>query len=453
MQNGAISDFMMPLLSGWLDAAQGKYDTEALSRNAMHYYHKALIANYMGRQQLIDGILTEALASQGVQALDMERIADAYTHIGKYDQALKYYKKILEILPESQSTRDKIAVLETGEERDFFEAVEGAEQGVARALYDMARVLYQDFSDESALIFGHLALHLDPSLIGARVLLASIASRDERYGEAIAQYRLISPDSPHYVDARLQIASLLEAEERYDEALAELQDISLLEKGETPALIQMGDLERRRENFEAALGHYNEAMEKLGGSIPRQYESLYYSRGMAYERAGDWDKAEADLTAALERMPDDPYILNYLGYAWADRGMHLTKALSMIKRAVEAKPADGYITDSLGWVYYRMGEYEKALPYLEKAALLEPMDAVVNDHLGDVYWKLGRKIEARFQWIRAKSGKADDTLSAQLEQKLAHGLPQMAAQPGPQAVVENTNDATPLPQTSAEKTF
>ncbi|MCD8562951.1 MAG: tetratricopeptide repeat protein [Alphaproteobacteria bacterium] len=441
MQNGALSDFMMPLFSSWLAAADGKYDVSDLNRNPTQYYHAALIANYLGRQTLIPDLLQKALNSGNVQALEMERIADALTHVGRYDEAIKGYKKILEILPDSLLTKDKLAKLETGKQEDFLEAVSGPDQGVALALYDMARVLYQDFSDESALIFGNLALYLDPSLTGARILLAGIAARDNRYDEAIAQYRSIGPDSPFYKETRLQIASLLEASDRKEEALAELSDLTTAYDS-IPALIQMGDLERRRDNFTEAVNYYNKAAAKIGPNIPDQYKDIFYVRGMAYERLGRWDEGEKDLQEALKRTPDDPYVLNYLGYAWADRGQRLTEALGMIEQAVNTKPSDGYITDSLGWVYYRMGEYQKALPYLEKAALLQPYDAVINDHLGDLYWRMGRRIEARFQWIRARDSDEDKSLTAGLEHKIEQGLPAQDVLPKPQAVVENAADKT-----------
>jgi tetratricopeptide (TPR) repeat protein len=441
MKNGAMSDFMMPLFSSWLAAADGKYDVSALNRSPMQYYHAVLIANFLGRQQLISDLLARAQAGGTVQALDMERIADAYTHIGRYDEAIKDYKKILEILPESAGTKDKLAKLEAGGQNDFFQAVDGADQGIARALYDMARVLYQDFSDESALIFGNLALYLDPSLVETRILLGGIAARADRYDEAIAQYRSIGPDSVYYKDARLQIASLYEAADRKDEALAELNDLASSYES-VPALIQMGDLERRREDFKAAIEHYSAAAAKLGASIPDQYKDLFYVRGMSYERLGRWDEAQRDLVEALKRSPDDPYVQNYLGYAWADRGLRLTEALSMIKSAALAKPSDGYITDSLGWVYYRMGEYQNALPYLEMAATLQPYDAVINDHLGDLYWRMGRRIEARFQWVRARDNDEDKSLTAQLEQKIEKGLPAQENPAKPQSVVENAGEKT-----------
>jgi tetratricopeptide (TPR) repeat protein len=143
---------------------------------------------------------------------------------------------------------------------------------------------------------------------------------------------------------------------------------------------------------------------------------------MSYEQDGQWKKAEADLQAALAFQPDHPYVLNYLGYAWADQGTHLQEALEMIEKAVELRPGDGYITDSLGWVYYRMGRYKDAVPYLEQAVELMPYDPTINDHLGDAYWKVGRRLEAEFQWRRAKNHAEDETLILAIEQKLVDGL-------------------------------
>src|SRR5690606_33991930 len=134
---------------------------------------------------------------------------------------------------------------------------------------------------------------------------------------------------------------------------------------------------------------------------PHQW-TLFYFRGIAYERAKQWDKAEADLLQALALFPEQPHVLNYLGYSWVDQGMHLDEAMDMIARAVELRPNDGYIVDSLGWAHYRLGNYEEAVRELERAVELRPEDPVINDHLGDAYWKVGRRLEARFQWAHAR---------------------------------------------------
>ena len=150
--------------------------------------------------------------------------------------------------------------------------------------------------------------------------------------------------------------------------------------------------------------------------------SLYYAQGIALERSKHWDEAEASLLKALDLQPEHPYLLNYLGYSWADMGKNLDKAKAMIERAVELRPNDGYIVDSLGWVLYRAGEYKKAVGYLERAVELRPTDAVINDHLGDVYWRVGRHQEARFQWQRALSFGTEPDVEATIRAKLQHGL-------------------------------
>ena len=150
--------------------------------------------------------------------------------------------------------------------------------------------------------------------------------------------------------------------------------------------------------------------------------SLYYSRGIALERSHNWDRAEKDFLEALKLEPDQPYVLNYLGYSWVERGKHLKRAQAMIERAVQQRQNDGYIVDSMGWVLYRLGKYEGAVTQLERAVQLRPQDPVINDHLGDAYWRAGRQHEARFQWYRALSFKPDEKDKAKIETKLEKGM-------------------------------
>ena len=188
------------------------------------------------------------------------------------------------------------------------------------------------------------------------------------------------------------------------------------------SLIRIGDLYREEEEFAAALKVYNKAAKQIGEDIPEEYWYLLYARGMTYEREGEWDKAEDDLKAALVYRPNHPYLLNYLGYSWADQGKKLEESKELIQRAVSLRPTDGYIVDSLGWVIYMMGDYKEATPYLERAVELLPYDATINDHLGDALWKVGRKTEARFQWERALNATEDETLAEKIREKMRFGL-------------------------------
>jgi Flp pilus assembly protein TadD len=132
--------------------------------------------------------------------------------------------------------------------------------------------------------------------------------------------------------------------------------------------------------------------------------------------------AEADFIKALDLEPEQPLVLNYLGYTWIEKGRHIEKAHKMVEKAVTLRPNDGYVVDSLGWVLYKLGQYSKSVKHLERAVELRPQDPTINDHLGDALWKVGRQIEARFQWRHALAFKPDNQLETKLRAKLLNGL-------------------------------
>ena len=142
-----------------------------------------------------------------------------------------------------------------------------------------------------------------------------------------------------------------------------------------------------------------------------------------YERAKEWPKAEDDFKKALELFPDQPLVLNYLGYSWVDQGVKLDEAFKMLRRAVELRPNDGYIVDSLGWAHYKLGQYNEAAQTLERAVDLKPADPVLNDHLGDAYWHVNRKVEAQFQWNHARDMNPEPEDLPGILKKIQGGLP------------------------------
>jgi Flp pilus assembly protein TadD len=187
------------------------------------------------------------------------------------------------------------------------------------------------------------------------------------------------------------------------------------------ALIALGDLLRRHQRWTEAAGAYDRAIAVMGKPDRSQWP-IYYARGVALERAGQWNRAEADLLKALELQPDEPQVLNYLGYSWIEQGTNMERARRMIERAVQQRPTDGFIVDSLGWAFYRSGDYPKAVEALERAVELHPEDATINDHLGDALWNAGRQDEARFQWQRALVFEPEPELKSEIERKLKVGL-------------------------------
>ncbi|MFY7781909.1 MAG: tetratricopeptide repeat protein, partial [Tagaea sp.] len=189
------------------------------------------------------------------------------------------------------------------------------------------------------------------------------------------------------------------------------------------ALTTMGNFLRVAERYAESAVAYGRALERIGAAPERRHWSVFYARGIAFERAKNWPEAERHFKRALELQPEQPDVLNYLAYTWVDRGENLIEAERMLRRAVEQRPNSGHIVDSLGWAFFRLGRYEEAVPLLERAVELLPEDAVILDHLGDGYWRVGRRREAAFQWERALRHKPDAELKRDIEKKLRDGMP------------------------------
>ncbi len=424
MPAGDMTDFIRPLIRSWIFAGQGKMDVTGFNPTTVHLYHGALMAVMLKKDSVAREFADKIAKTEGLSPMETERAADIYAAIGDRERALELYKTLVAERP-NEALEEKITAV--GDDKKDLSAVlrplevKTAAQGVALAMFDMANILYNDKTESSTKLFAQMAVALDPQLIDARLLLADSLARNGRVDEAITYFRDIPKNHKAYLPAQRYAADLLAEAGEQDKARQILSDL-FTQYNDVESLIRIGDLYRTEEKYKDALSWYNKAANHIGSKIPEDYWHLLYARGMAYERQGDWGKAEVDLKAALIFRPDHPYLLNYLGYGWADQGVHLDEALKMIERAVTLRPSDGYITDSLGWVYYMMGSYKESIPYLERAVELLPYDSTINDHLGDAYWFVGRKTEARFQWERAYNYAEDEKLKAVITEKLVKGL-------------------------------
>lgn len=413
--------FVRPFIEAWCQAAVGKLEIKNLKENTVQVYHAILVSDYLKNHQEIARTLAQAMSVEEISAGEMEQIADVYAHVGMKDEALKIYGKILEDWPEDTTVSEKLNAVRNGTNKPLFQKINSPRQGMAQAFLDISQMLLQDQNDESARIFANMALFLVPELADANIVLAQISGRHDQYKQAISHYKMVPAGHGEYLNTRYKISEIYEDSKQTDKALAILEDLVTAQK-DIEAQIRIGDLYRRQGSFGLALESYNKAATALDNKIPEEFWHLLYVRGMVYEQIGNWDMAEKDLKAALEFRPDHPYILNYLGYAWADQGKNLQQALDMIAKAADLRPTDGYIVDSLGWVKYRMGDYHGAASILEQAVSLMPYDPTINDHLGDAYWMVGRYMEARFQWKRAMNHSKDEAVIKAIEQKISSGL-------------------------------
>ncbi|MGB5869725.1 MAG: tetratricopeptide repeat protein, partial [Albidovulum sp.] len=230
------------------------------------------------------------------------------------------------------------------------------------------------------------------------------------------------------------------AEDRSDAAIEALEQLTKAYPDLIETWVALGDISRHEERFEDRIRVYDKAVALIDTPLPEHWV-VFYARGICYERAKQWDNAEADFRQALALNPDQPQVLNYIGYSFVEMNENLDEAMSMIERAARARPDEGAIIDSLGWALYRLGRYREAEVQMERAIELMPVDAVVNDHLGDVYWAVGRFREAEFQWKRALSFKPEtEEVADRIRRKLELGLDAVLQKEGAKPLAITKND-------------
>lgn len=424
----SLGSFITPVLKAWENAARGEFDISQVPLNSLYAYHVLLIGQITGNLDEAETFAEKSLHGADVDPHDLAKIADLYVSLEKKEKALELYELIDKSGFASRSLIERINALtdKAEESKNIHEIIrvpdiQSVQDGVGLVFLNMSEILTRDYSDDSAMIFSNMSLHLAPNLSNGHIVLGTIKARNERYSEAIEHFLKVDEKSQDYSLAQMEAANLYEKLEQREKAISLLEDLYKTTK-EVSALIQIGHIYRVEEDYKGSVDAYNRAAKKIEDPIPEEYWHLLYARGMAYERMKEFEKAEDDLLKALAYQPDHPYILNYLGYSWADQGVNLDQSLDMIERAVALEPNDGYIADSLGWVLYRMDKFEDAVPHIEKAVELRPYDAVINDHLGDVYWQTGRRLEAKFQWERALNHAEEEELKLKIEAKLSGGL-------------------------------
>ncbi|HYC63196.1 MAG TPA: tetratricopeptide repeat protein [Reyranellaceae bacterium] len=296
--------------------------------------------------------------------------------------------------------------------------------GIAEILFDIGGIFGSDPRSnrgDLALIFQLLAVELRPDHDFAWLMISGLQEQFQRPQKAIAALAKIGPTSPLFWQARLRTAALDAQEEKIDQAVTRLRALVAEKPERIDAALTLADLLRGKERWNDAIAAYNTAISRLK-NVEERHWPIYFGRGIALERSKRWPDAEKDMKKALELSPEQPYVLNYLGYSWIDQGLHLEEGMKMLKRATELRPDDGAISDSVGWAYYRLGKYPEAVEWLEKAIEQKGDDATIVEHLGDAYWHVGRQREARFQWERALNQKPDKDRIPIIKDKLEKGL-------------------------------
>ena len=339
---------------------------------------------------------------------------------GNNAEALKVFAAFEEALPRHPLILEAVSEAKAGKKLPLM--VDTPQAGAAEVLYGLGAALGRRGGEDLGLIYLQLALYLAPSHPLALLSLGDLYEAMKKPELANKIYERVPLGSPLQRNAQIQLALNLDTLEKTDEAKASLEKLIAANPADVEAIMALGNVLRGRKQFAECADIYSKGVDTIAKAEKSNWV-IYYFRGICLERAKQWAKAEVDLKKSLELFPDQPHVLNYLGYSWIDQGVHLDEGMRMIKRAVEQRADDGYIVDSLGWAYYRLGNMEEAVKQLERAVELKPEDPTINDHLGDAYWRVGRVLEAQFQWSHARDLKPEPEDLEKILAKLKSGLP------------------------------
>ena len=423
-----LTEVLRPLLIAWAQEGAGRTDAalgtlapfvEGQRFRGVYALHAALIADHGGQTAEAARLYRQAATEYGPANLRLAvMLASWQARQGSLAEAQHTIRDL------ATANGDLAIALPALEASAGAPVIRSPADGIAEVYLALAATLRQQNNDAAHVLL-HLALDLRPDFTSADLILADIDEAAKRPSAALSTLAAIPDSDPLIAVVQLRRASLLDQAGRTDQAASVLSELARAHPDRPEPLAQQGDILRRKNRFPEAVQAYDAAIARIG-TPNRTNWPLFYERGIAEERAGDWAKAEADFQYALQLAPDQPNILNYLAYAWTERGENLERARSMVERAVQQRPNDGAIVDSLGWIMLRQGDTTNALKQLERAVELQPEDSVINAHLGDALAAAGRTREAEFQWRRALILNPEPDDARQIEQKLA-ALPRAGA--------------------------
>ena len=435
--NGSDLDRLVAeLLKAWTIAGSGDTDTALAGIDALDgppwfdlfvNYNAGAIAALGGETAKARTYYNNALSDRQGGATAPDTMLRTVIGLAGLEQSAGNERKALDTISVAETYGINSAVLNPVRERvEAGEPIEGAPQtaveGAAGVLFEVAAALNQGGPDDVVRLYLALAETLAPNESDILYMLGTVAASNDRPEQALAYFARINDQAPQYRLAELQQGLVLADLDRPDEAREQLEALIAAAPDDRRGYLALSAILSGEKDFAAMAAILDKAVEQIGPVPRREDWSIFYRRGIAYERLKEWDKAEPNFFSALELYPDQPQVLNYLGYSWIDQGINLDKGLELIQQAVSQRPDDGYIVDSLGWAYYRLGRFDDAVRELERAIELDTVEPTINDHLGDAYWQVGRKLEAIYQWNKALADDPADDLVPKIKEKIAHGL-------------------------------
>jgi tetratricopeptide (TPR) repeat protein len=449
---GPIMDLTGNLSRAWVEAAQGDAETALkftknttatpteISRQ-IELLHRALIADVLKKREIAKKAYAELYETKPRAVRAIEAYVRHAVYWGDKELAQKVLaphvtgvnpNPLLKALSDDIAAGKKIKLL-----------ISTPQNGLAEVFQGIGEALSSDQVLDAGQVYLQLALMIRPKFVVAYYALGELYDQQKNYKLAAEMLGKIPESSPLWLGAQMRSAYDFNALERLPDAKKILEKAIAKYPKDMRPYYTLGTILRANKKFKEAIPYFTQTIERMG-TPEKSHWSVYYARGVCYERIKNWSKAEVDLQKALKLDPNQGLTLNYLGYSWVDQGTRVKEGMELILRAVQLRPNDGYFIDSLGWAYYRQHKYNEAVKHLERAVELKPEDPVINDHLGDAFWRVGRKLEANYQWKQALSLKPEPDDEKRIKKKIETGV---LIEPSERASLEN-----PVPSTPAQKT-
>lgn len=449
-----MAHLILPLLQAWCQQGQGHADEAIASLTHIQgsvlvpFYtlHAAMIAQTAGQAAKAGELFAQAAKIMPGYDLLLTRSQAAWLWSqGQQDKARSLIRGMIQADP-------VLALAGAQLQATIGHApVTSAQAGIARAYVLTAFLLRQQgrqqgqadrpgptdhqFDEASRLMLG-FALGLDPHLAEARLMLSEIQDAEGHQTAARETLLRIPQTDPLYPVAAFRLALVDGSTGHLDEAQIILTHLVQDTGGQGLAVRALGNTLSARKDWKGAIAAYNQAVTQATASKTLDW-SLLFLRAVAYHESGDWPRAKADLQQALKLAPDEPLLLNFLGYSMVERKENLTEAAALLRKAADLDPKDAAIRDSLGWVQVELGDLAGGTALLEHAAEQTPEDPEVNYHLGEAYWRAGRRTEAVDQWnvaLGLHPEPADEALiRAALARAVAAGVIKATPQSAPPA--------------------
>jgi Flp pilus assembly protein TadD len=413
--DGGLADALRPALVAWALQGEGRTD-QALQTLAPlvegdrlpGYFalNAGLIADLAGRDAEAGN--EYHLAQTGAAGLNLSLVRVIASYAARHGHAADGAALVHALVAAAPS----LAIAETGIDATLdVRPVANARDGLARAYAGAASLLTAQAQKEAppdkpaagsttALLMLRFSETLAPGSSETRLMIADADQALKALQPALDVLAPIPASDPLAPIAQLREAELLRALGRDDDARAKLSSLSRAFPHQPEPPRELGEMFSDEKRYREAADQFDRAIADIGQPTGDDWE-LFFDRAIAFDRSGQWNRADSDLHRALSLSPEQPYVLNYLGYSYAEQGRDLDDARHMLERSLDQKPNDGAFLDSLGWIILKQGHVPAAIDTLEHAAEITPEDATVNYHLGVAYWQAGRKAEAQQQWERA----------------------------------------------------